>query len=109
MPAEQPMTDADRQAAEWADALDNDPSAGHEVASEVATLATAPATVEQLLSFKPGDFVELDLESLIQAKVDGVPVFDCHYCTSNKHYAIKIDQLLTGSLLGWLGETTLSA
>jgi len=72
----------------------------------VATLATAPATVEQLLSFKPGDFVELDLEQVIQAKVDGVPVFDCHYGTSNKHYAIKIDQLLTGSRLGWLGEST---
>ena len=70
----------------------------------VATLASAPATVEQLLSFKPGDFVELDLEPVIQAKVDGVPVFDCHYGTSNKHYAIKIDQLLTGSRLGWLGE-----
>jgi flagellar motor switch protein FliN/FliY len=40
------MTDADRQAAEWADALDHDPSAGHEVASEVATPAesVAPAT-----------------------------------------------------------------
>ena len=69
----------------------------------VATLATAPATVEQLLSFKPGDFVELDLEPVIKAKVDGVPVFDCHYGTSNKHYAIKIDQLLTGSRLDWLG------
>jgi len=72
----------------------------------VATLATAPATVEQLLSFKPGDFIELDLEPVIQAKVDGVPVFDCHYGTSNKHYAIKIDQLLTGSRMGWLGDTT---
>ena len=72
----------------------------------VATLATAPATVEQLLSFKPGDFVELDLNPVIEAKVDGVPVFDCHYGTSNKHYAIKIDQLLTGSRLGWLGEPT---
>ena len=70
----------------------------------VATLASAPATVEQLLSFKPGDFVELDLSPTIQAKVDGVPVFDCHYGTSNKHYSIKIDQLLTGSGLGWLGE-----
>ena len=39
-----------------------------------------------------------------RARVDGVPVFDCHYGTSNKHYAIKIDQLLTGSRLGWLGE-----
>jgi flagellar motor switch protein FliM len=72
----------------------------------VATLATAPATVEQLLSFKPGDFIELDLEPVIKAKVDGVPVFDCHYGTSNKHYAIKIDQLLTGSRLDWLGGTT---
>jgi flagellar motor switch protein FliM len=70
----------------------------------VATLASAPATVEQLLSFKPGDFVELDLSPTIQARVDGVPVFDCHYGTSNKHYAIKIDQLLTGSRLDWLGE-----
>ena len=62
------------------------------------------ATVEQLLSFKPGDFIELDLDPVIKAKVDGVPVFDCHYGTSNKHYAIKIDQLLTGSRMDWLGE-----
>lgn len=71
----------------------------------VAELAHAPATVEQLLSFKPGDFIELDLDPLIQAKIDGVPVFDCHYGTSNGHYSIKIDQLLTtGSSVGWLGE-----
>jgi flagellar motor switch protein FliM len=72
----------------------------------VATLATAPATVEQLLSFKPGDFVEFDMGPLIQARVDGVPVFDCHYGTSNKHYAIKIEQLLTGSPMSWMGDTS---
>ena len=60
----------------------------------VAELAHAPATVEQLLSFKPGDFIELDLEPMIQAKVDGVPVFDCHYGTSTGKYAIKIDRLV---------------
>jgi flagellar motor switch protein FliM len=71
----------------------------------VAELAHAPATVEQLLSFKPGDFIELDLEPVIQAKVDGVPIFDCHYGTTNGRYAIKIEQLLTtGSPVGWLGE-----
>ena len=70
----------------------------------VAELATARATVEQLLSFKPGDFIELDLQPMIQAKVDGVPVFDCSYGTSNGRNAIKIDRLLTGSDLGWLGE-----
>jgi flagellar motor switch protein FliM len=74
----------------------------------VAELGQAPATVEQMLSFKPGDFIELDLEQVIQAKVDGVPVFDCHYGTSNGKYAIKIDRLLTGSQMGWLGESNVS-
>ncbi|RVU43028.1 flagellar motor switch protein FliM [Rubrivivax rivuli] len=70
----------------------------------VAELAQAPATVEQLLSFKPGDFIELDLDPLIKVKVSGVPVFDAHYGTSNNKYAIKIDQLLTGSNMTWIGE-----
>ncbi|MFO1293234.1 MAG: flagellar motor switch protein FliM [Rubrivivax sp.] len=70
----------------------------------VAELGRAPATVEQLLSFKPGDFIELDLDPMIQAKVDGVPVFDCHYGTSNNHYAIRIDRLIASSNQGWLGE-----
>ena len=71
----------------------------------VAELATAPATVEQLLSFKPGDFIELDLHPDIQAKVSGVPILDCHYGTSNGKYALKIDQLLTSSTSGWLGAS----
>jgi flagellar motor switch protein FliM len=69
----------------------------------VAELGTAPATVEQLLAFKPGDFIEIDLDPLIQAKVDGVPVFDCHYGTSNGRYALKIDKMLTSSQESWLG------
>ncbi len=69
----------------------------------VAELATAQATVEQLLSFKPGDFIELDLLPNIQAKVSGVPILECHYGTSNGKYALKVDQLLSSSNLGWLG------
>jgi len=69
----------------------------------VAELGTAPATIEQLLALKPGDFIELDLEPMIKAKVDGVPVFDCHYGTSNNRYAIKIHEMLTGSTQSWLG------
>lgn len=70
----------------------------------VAELATAPATVEQLLAFKPGDFIELDLDPMIQAKVDGVPILDCHYGTSNGRYSIKIDRLITSSNLSWIGD-----
>ena len=74
----------------------------------VTELGTAPATVEQLLALKPGDFIELDLNPLVQAKVDGVPVFDCHYGVADGHYAIKIDRLLTNSSSGWLGEPHVS-
>ena len=74
----------------------------------VAELATAQATVEQLLSFKPGDFVELDLEPAIQAKVDGVPLFDCTYGTANNRYAIKVDRLISSSNQGWLGDHNVS-
>ena len=70
----------------------------------VAELATAPATVEQLLSFKVGDFVELDMQKLIEVKASGVPVFSCHYGTSAGKYALKIDRLLTDVSPGWLRE-----
>jgi flagellar motor switch protein FliM len=71
----------------------------------VAELGHAPATVEQLLAFKPGDFVELDLAPTIEAKVDGVPLFECQVGTSNGHYSVKVQQLLTtGPQVGWLGD-----
>jgi len=70
----------------------------------VAELAHAPATVEQLLALKAGDFIELDLEPVIRAQVDGVPVIEGSYGTSNGRYAMKVHQLLTGSTVGWLGE-----
>jgi flagellar motor switch protein FliM len=71
----------------------------------VAELGSAPATIEQLLSYKPGDFIELDLSPAIEAKVSGVPVFGCHYGTSNGKYALKVDQLLTTSHQTWLGDS----
>jgi flagellar motor switch protein FliM len=71
----------------------------------VAELAHAQTTVEQLLALKAGDFIELDLNPLIQAKVDGVPVLDCYYGTSNGRFALKIDKLLSSSQAGWLGDS----
>ena len=71
----------------------------------IAELGHAPATVEQLLAFKPGDFIELDLKPGIEAKVAGVPVLECHYGTSNGKYALRVDQLLSSSSTGWIGES----
>ena len=73
-----------------------------------AVLAQAPSTVEQLLAFKPGDFIELDLKQVIQAKVSGVPLFDCHYGTSNGRYSLKVDRMLTSSGGGWMDAPGLS-
>jgi flagellar motor switch protein FliM len=70
----------------------------------VAQLARASATVEQLLSMKKGDFIELDREPTIQATIDGVPIFECHYGTHNAKYAIRIDKALRGNDQNWLGE-----
>jgi len=70
----------------------------------VAELARADATVEQLLSMKKGDFIELDRQPKIQATVDGVPIFECQYGTHNAKYAIRIDKALRGNDQNWLGE-----
>ena len=74
----------------------------------VAEMAQAPATVEQLLSFQVGDFIELDLHPSIEVKVSGVPILECHYGISNGRYALKVDQLLTNQNQGWLGEKNVS-
>jgi flagellar motor switch protein FliM len=60
----------------------------------VAELASAEATVEQLIAMKPGDFIELDKPARVQAKVEGVPLFDCQYGTHNAKYALKIERSL---------------
>jgi flagellar motor switch protein FliM len=69
----------------------------------VAELARTNTTVEQLLTMKAGDFIELERESRIQATVDGVPLFECQYGTHNAKYAIRIDRSLRGNDLGWMG------
>lgn len=71
----------------------------------VAELAHAPSTVEQLLAFKAGDFIELELKPGIQAKIAGVPILECHYGIANGKYALKVDQLLSSSTASWLGES----
>jgi flagellar motor switch protein FliM len=70
----------------------------------VAELARADATVEQLLTLKKGDFIELDRMPRIQATIDGVPIFECQYGTHNSKYAIRIEKPLRGNDQNWMGE-----
>lgn len=70
----------------------------------VAELAHAPATIEQLLAMKAGDFIELELGKMIRAKVDGVPVIEASYGTSNGHYALRVERVLTNPQVSWIGD-----
>ena len=71
----------------------------------VAELAQTDATVEQLLSMQVGDFLELERAPNIQAKVEGVPLFECQYGTHKGKYALRIDRKLRGSDMNWLGDS----
>ena len=70
----------------------------------VAELARTDATIEQLLAMQVGDFLELERAPSIQAKVEGVPLFECQYGTHKGKYALRIDRKLRGSEMTWLGD-----
>ena len=70
----------------------------------VAELARTRTTVEQLLSMKKGDFIELERSPRIKATIDGVPMFECQYGTHNSKYAIRIDKSLRNHDLDWMGD-----
>lgn len=63
----------------------------------VAELGHARASVADLIRLKVGDFIELDLNETLTARVDGVAVMECRYGVSNSRYAIKLQSFLTGN------------
>lgn len=71
----------------------------------VAELARTDATVEELLAMQVGDFIELDRLPTIQAKVEGVPLFECQYGTHKGKYALRIERKLRGTDMNWLGDS----
>ncbi|WP_101049026.1 flagellar motor switch protein FliM [Macromonas nakdongensis] len=70
----------------------------------VAELANTGATIEQLLAMKVGDFIELERERIIQAKVDGVPILECEYGTHNGKYALKVQRTIRSTDKTWHGD-----
>ena len=61
----------------------------------VAELAHSQATVRELMALKAGDFIELDRQPTLTAKVDGVPVFECDYGVLGSRYGVCIREFLT--------------
>jgi flagellar motor switch protein FliM len=63
------------------------------------TLATAEVTVRDVLDFKPGDIVPLDMPDPLTAVIDEVPIFRARYGVSRGNYALKIVEILRHSEL----------
>ncbi len=59
-----------------------------------AKLARFDVTVAELLSLQTGDVLPFEAAPVIEATVDGVPLFACEYGTLNGRYALRIDQSL---------------
>ena len=63
----------------------------------VAQLSQIQVTVRQILEMRAGDVITLDMPDRVTASVDGVPIFDCHYGTSNGQFSVKVDKILAVS------------
>jgi flagellar motor switch protein FliM len=61
----------------------------------VARLASAPATLRQVLDMHPGEIIPIEIQEHIVAHVDGVPIVECNYGVHNGQYALKIVRWIT--------------
>lgn len=59
-----------------------------------AELATATVSLRDIVNFKIGDVIPLDVPESIQATVDGVGVLECKYGVQGGHYALRVDRFI---------------
>ena len=52
------------------------------------------STIGQLLKLQIGDVLPIEIPETIVAEVNGVPVMECGYGTSNKHYALRVHKMI---------------
>jgi flagellar motor switch protein FliM len=63
----------------------------------IADLGVAKSTLGKILNMKVGDIIPIAVPSMVEAKVDGVPVMECTYGKLNGQYALKVEKLVTPS------------
>jgi len=59
-----------------------------------ANFLTMQSSIGQLLKLQVGDVLPVDIPEKIVATVNGVPVMECGYGTSNQHYALRVQQMI---------------
>jgi flagellar motor switch protein FliM len=63
----------------------------------VTDLGHVNSTLGALLELKAGDILPFTLEPTLEAKVDGVPVFECSYGQINGQYALRVERMINSS------------
>ncbi len=51
-------------------------------------------SLRDIVDMRVGDVIPLDVPEVLQAEVDGVPVFEVPPRTKNGHYAIKVERFV---------------
>lgn len=60
----------------------------------VAPLTHLVTPMAHLMKLKVGDVIAMDLPEHVMAEVEGVPLLECRYGTSNGHYALCIQRVV---------------
>ena len=56
---------------------------------------TARVSLRDIVDMRVGDVIPLAVQPLLQAEVDGVPVFECRQGTRNGRYALRVERFIT--------------
>ena len=59
-----------------------------------AHFLTLQSSIGQLLRLQVGDVLPIEIPETIIARVNGVPVMECGYGTSNNHYALRVEKMI---------------
>lgn len=59
-----------------------------------AQFLTIDSSIGQLLKLQVGDVLPVEIPETLIAKVNGVPVIECGYGTSNEHYALQVQKII---------------
>jgi flagellar motor switch protein FliM len=60
----------------------------------IADLCTISTSLRKVMNMKVGDIIPANLNSLIELKVDGVPILNGSYGQFEDQYAIRVENLI---------------
>jgi flagellar motor switch protein FliM len=61
----------------------------------VADFVKIRSTIGEVMKLQVGDVLPIELPTTVIAKVDGIPVMECGFGTSNERYALRVQQMIT--------------